>query len=159
MKTCCRCRETKSTKDFSKEKRNKDGFCRACKSCRKEIKKEYYSKNKERILNKQYSKRKEVALWVQQFKKKCELCEESHPACLDFHHLFDKEEGIANIVHRGCLSKEIKKFLIEEIKKCKVLCSNCHRKLHWAEKEIQRTSPHIIGGATRPLDRHKTGGI
>jgi hypothetical protein len=34
------------------------------------------------------------------------------------------------MIHRNYSISKIKK----EIKKCSVICSNCHRKLHWEEK-------------------------
>ena len=66
-----------------------------------------------------------------EFKSKfsCSECGESHIACLDFHHLDpnEKEGSISKMI-----STPIK--LEKELKKCIVLCANCHRKLHWDEK-------------------------
>lgn len=60
-------------------------------------------------------------------KNKCHFCKEGHYSCLDFHHLRDKIDTI------GYMTKQ-KKYtmndLIKEIKKCIVICTNCHRKLH-----------------------------
>jgi hypothetical protein len=64
----------------------------------------------------------------------CYLCNEKDIACLDFHHLRDKEYTIANLVKNENFNK-----IKEEVAKCIVLCSNCHRKLH------QTSNP---GGAT-----------
>ena len=133
-KTCCKCGETKPVLLFPKDSKTKDGFYPACKVCRKEIKRQSYLKNKSSIMEKQKQKRRVVQDWVSQFKKKCELCSENHPACLDFHHDGDKEFGIANLTNRNILNEETKKKILKEIKKCRVLCSNCHRKLHWEEK-------------------------
>ncbi len=64
--------------------------------------------------------------------KGCKVCGENHPACLDFHHR-DPSLKLFNIgVSFGSYS--IKKMK-EEIAKCDVICSNCHRKLHAAERE------------------------
>lgn len=49
-----------------------------------------------------------------------------HPAALDFHHLDDKKYNISRIVRAG-VSKEV---LDKEIKKCIILCANCHRVEH-----------------------------
>ena len=130
-KTCCRCGEVKAIALFPKDACTKDGFYPACKVCRKEIKRQSYLKNKDSIMLKQRTKRRLVQEWVRQFKQKCELCPETHPGCLDFHHEGDKEFGIANLINRDSLNRASKKKIIEEIKKCRVLCSNCHRKLHW----------------------------
>ena len=57
-------------------------------------------------------------------------CGESHPACLDFHHVSDdKEATIGNVAYKGWSLARVMK----EIAKCIVICANCHRKLHAAE--------------------------
>lgn len=64
---------------------------------------------------------------VSQIKAKgCSRCNEDHPATLDFHHTGsnDKEGIISNLVHGPW------KVLAKELKKCEVLCANCHRKMH-----------------------------
>jgi len=50
-------------------------------------------------------------------------------ASLDFHHknLEDKDKNIKDILMRTWLKVE------KELKKCILLCSNCHRELHWEE--------------------------
>lgn len=60
---------------------------------------------------------------------KCSNCPENHPACLDFHHLDpnEKEFLITKLIHS-------KKKLKEELKKCIVLCANCHRKFHFEQR-------------------------
>jgi hypothetical protein len=58
----------------------------------------------------------------------CVVCNESEPCCLDFHHLDpnNKKENVSQMIRR---KPNVIKFM-EEIKKCIVMCSNCHRKLH-----------------------------
>jgi hypothetical protein len=57
----------------------------------------------------------------------CEVCGEDHYRCLEFHHIdpSTKKAHISNLAK--CASTET---LMEEIKKCRVLCANCHRKEH-----------------------------
>lgn len=62
----------------------------------------------------------------------CLICKENDVACLDFHHLQDKEFNISTKINS--LSKE---NLRKEIDKCVVLCSNCHRKLHYYNLSIE----------------------
>jgi hypothetical protein len=60
--------------------------------------------------------------------KGCSNCGyKKHPAALEFHHLQNKKHNISRIAHRG-VSQNI---LDEEIKKCVVICSNCHKELHF----------------------------
>ena len=57
----------------------------------------------------------------------CQICKESDPCCLDFHHVdpSKKDLAIAKLV-----SHKSKVKMLEEIKKCIVVCANCHRKIH-----------------------------
>ena len=89
----------------------------------------YYYKNREKEKQRTKSRRRELKEWFKQYKKKlkCLKCGEEHPACLDFHHEDEKEAGVTELVSRRNTSKERIK---QEIKKCKVLCANCHRKEH-----------------------------
>lgn len=58
---------------------------------------------------------------------KCSRCPENHPACLDFHHICgNKTKNVAKMV----TEKLSMKTIMQEIAKCIVLCSNCHRKEH-----------------------------
>lgn len=80
----------------------------------------------------------EIKKWFENYKKelKCEICGESHPATLDFHHknAKDKKFGINTKVHSGYSIDLIK----QELSKCQVLCANCHRKLHYKTAIFKR---------------------
>jgi endonuclease I len=139
MKKCSRCKKEKSLDNFNKEKTTKDGLSTYCKNCRKNIRHKSYIKNKSSIISKQLEKRRASQDWVRQFKTKCNQCGEAHPAVLDFHHLQNKEHSIGSLTNRNNLTNKIKKLIKLEIKKCIVLCSNCHRKLHWEQNRIAHT--------------------
>ncbi len=105
----------------------------------KKQKAEYMAEYRKRMTEEQKRKasarvedrKREIAEWLQDLKLSlaCEECGESHPACLDFHHTdpSEKEVAISRIRLKGWSTKRIMK----EIKKCRVLCANCHRKLHY----------------------------
>lgn len=101
---------------------------------KKEYQRRWYLKHKDSHCEKVKQQRNELVRWFNDFKStlKCE-CGENHPATLDFHHTnpSEKDRNITEGVSRFRWSKE---RVLREIKKCKVLCSNCHRKLHWNEK-------------------------
>lgn len=73
---------------------------------------------------------RELGIWLSEYKKNiiCTICGESYPGCLDFHHKNpeDKVDTISDLVSRGYGMKTI----LREIKKCVVVCKNCHVKLH-----------------------------
>lgn len=94
--------------------------------------KRYYLKNRERRIKETWENEKKRQKEFEEWKStlKCTYCDENHVSCLDFHHTNpeDKFKGISVI--RGSIHR-----LKEELKKCIVVCSNCHKKLHWAEKK------------------------
>ena len=100
-----------------------------------EYSRKYYLANKEKslVLNAKNRKKKRVA-W-QEFKASlsCTKCNFSHPAALDFHHVDRTDHRSVNkLVQDGQYKKAH-----EEIKKCIVLCANCHRIHHHEENLIQ----------------------
>lgn len=50
MKQCTKCREYKSLVDFHKTQQTKDKYTFHCKTCNKKARKEYYKKNKDKVL-------------------------------------------------------------------------------------------------------------
>ena len=95
---------------------------------------EWYRKNaksERKRLRKSNKKREaERIIWWEEYKSslKCSKCLENHPGCLEFHHKNseEKEHNVANMIKSYSKSK-----ILEEIKKCDILCANCHRKLHY----------------------------
>ena len=57
----------------------------------------------------------------------CAHCGEDDPVCLEFHHEDRKmkQYNICQLVDSGCSLEKLR----AEIKKCIVLCANCHRKV------------------------------
>lgn len=101
-----------------------------------EAQRRHYQKNKAYYVDKKNKRREETKAFIKDYKAnlKCDKCSENHISCLDFHHNNpeEKEVCIAEMYRKGWGKKRI----LKEIEKCIVLCSNCHRKLHHAEKEI-----------------------
>ena len=87
--------------------------------------------NKERDRRNWTELRKRKKEWLDSQKTVCIACGESDPACLDFHHR-DSSKKDAD------LSVAVAHWSIRRLKiemaKCDILCSNCHRKLHWKER-------------------------
>lgn len=69
--------------------------------------------------------------WLDSQKVKCARCDETHTACMDFHHRNPAEKD-------GLLSVAVAKWSLDriraEVAKCDILCANCHRKLHYEER-------------------------
>ncbi len=58
--------------------------------------------------------------------RQCVRCTESDPAALEFDHLDPQEKRFT--ISQGIKQGVTLKALISEIKKCQILCANCHRK-------------------------------
>ena len=106
---------------------------------KKEERKKYIGRkwqldNKEKHVEYRRRTKDKIKGWYYKYKKilKCEIC--GYNKCfeaLDFHHKNEQEKefGIAQ-----SLNKCGKEKILEEIKKCQVLCANCHREVHFKEK-------------------------
>ncbi len=114
----------------------------------RKYRREWFQRNKEHARKRVSERMRERRDWFQRLKRElmCSSCGEDHPACLDFHHREPdkKDKEICWFVGGGYSRERI----LEEIKKCDVVCANCHRKLHWPDggklrtkKELERYVP------------------
>lgn len=97
----------------------------------KEFHKREYALHKERYSDRNRTRRAERKVWFFETilkGKVCEKCGENCPACLDFHHIDPKTKTAA--VSRMINEFRSKESILKEIKKCIIVCANCHRKLH-----------------------------
>lgn len=92
----------------------------------------WHYKNREWNTERSLRRREAHRAWANDIQRKrggCDRCDESDPACLDFHHREDaeKEMNVAKTITYGYGKDRLR----EEIEKCTVLCANCHRKEHY----------------------------
>lgn len=93
-----------------------------------ERKQRYHTEWKPRLIRRKY--------WIDKYKttKGCQHCGyNSIAVALDFDHINPSDKSF-NVSHRICNST-IKK-LFQEIRKCQVLCANCHRIETHKEKNL-----------------------
>lgn len=110
-KICTNCKEEKELSEFRIVK--KKYYRGECKSCEAE-----YSKQKTN---------KKIKIINDYKKDGCVICGENrHPNVLDLHHIDPSKKDIFFNNKKGWSEKR----LIEELEKCIVLCSNCHRLVH-----------------------------
>jgi hypothetical protein len=95
-----------------------------------EAQKEAYRKNPDPYNFRQAERRKAARdyIWAIKCKSKCLKCGEDHPATLDFHHRDPTQKEITAV--KMVANKYSEKRINEELEKCDILCSNCHRILH-----------------------------
>jgi hypothetical protein len=113
MKTCTICFIEKDESEFYKRKSRPIGLAASCRKCHSKKMVAYVKKWKHRL-------KEELVILAG---GKCIDCEKSYPPfVMDFHHR-DPEDKLFT-VNAGTRNKT-KAF--EEVKKCDLLCSNCHR--------------------------------
>lgn len=131
-KTCTKCKTAKPLTEFHKRKDAKDGLQFACKRCHIARVRKWQKDHPDRVKEyaKTYTAGKVRLLqdWVAETKRTlgCSNCSEDCPDCLDLHHVnYDKDKSVAHLI----VGKNVQR-VVDEINKCCVLCSNCHRKHH-----------------------------
>ena len=81
---------------------------------------------KEKNLQRMRDKRSKIRTYIQEYKQShsCSDCGENYPYwIMDFDHLENKKFNISRFSREVCSLDIVK----EEILKCEVVCSNCHR--------------------------------
>lgn len=128
-KRCSRCRLEKPDEDFAwrhKDKGWRDSYCRPC---RAEYKQEHYAKNKARYIEQAQDRTRtmleERTRYLIDFFRThpCVDCGERNPTVLEFDHLDEKQFDIGS----GIRNRNWQEVL-HEMKKCEVVCVNCHRR-------------------------------
>ena len=86
------------------------------------------------------AERRKKKEWLDAFKVSCGRCPETHIACLEFHHRNPAKKDF--LLSVGVAKYSLKR-LQAEVEKCEVICSNCHRKLHWEERQQSKASEGV----------------
>lgn len=95
------------------------------KSKQKEYAQMHYLKNKTIYIASNKKRRQELKHYIRSLKQNtpCADCNISYPHyVMDFDHLYDKEALIKKFINNNN-----KSGLLNEIKKCEIVCANCHR--------------------------------
>lgn len=137
MKTCSICKTEKTLDSFNKNRAKSDGLNTICRECSQKKSREYYSINgdyhKKAVFARNKRVKNEIKAKLEELKSVgCSKCNEKDTCCLDYHHLNEKNDGIAIMVNSGKSWEAI----LEEISKCILVCANCHRKIHAGKLQI-----------------------
>lgn len=120
-KVCGKCKLEKAASEFSLKNGSPQW---QCKDCHRQYRKEHYkgkrSEYVERASKNRILYRNQYYEWLKE--KSCVDCGTSDIRVLELDHLSDKSYSIASRVGRVTLET-----LMKEIKKCEVVCCNCHR--------------------------------
>lgn len=141
-RTCIKCEKTKIKQSFR-------GNTAICLDCFNNYQRSWYWKNRRQILPKLRQKavrhRRQMTSLVTEMKRRpCLDCRQSfHPCAMDFDHRNPKTKisEVASMVG-GRYSKA---DIMAEIKKCDLVCSNCHR-VRTYKRRHGEAAPHLIRG-------------
>jgi hypothetical protein len=125
MKTCSVCKLEKELVEFHKRKRSSDYRGGVCKECKKIYIRQHYIDNKQYYLDKAKESDARARARIIELKNvPCMDCKNRFPPeCMDFDHARgNKSFTIASLISRISI-----KAILEEIEKCDIVCSNCHR--------------------------------
>lgn len=133
-KQCTVCNEIKPLTEFRFRHKQKRILQTQCKTCCKQQGKDHYEANKSAQIAKQVVRNIRNKNKYYEFKSilYCVSCSESASYCLEFHHL-DSSTKEYNVGNMGRLPWNTVK---KELSKCICLCSNCHRKVHYGDMQI-----------------------
>lgn len=100
----------------------------------KEYSRRWYERNKELTKQRVRANKKKNRVKWQKYKAtlSCANCGFSHPAVIDFHHIIRGKHSkkVNTLANKGLWGQARR-----EAEKCVALCSNCHRILHWEERQ------------------------
>ena len=123
LKQCTKCKQNKD-EEFFGNRLGKKHY--TCKECVNQNQKKQYARNKKYYLDRNREQRSNNRKWYQDLKSNspCNMCNNIFPYyVMDFDHK-DPETKEMNVAQMMGYSKEA---ILKEIKKCDLLCSNCHR--------------------------------
>lgn len=122
-KQCTKCGKILPITQFNWRNKAKGTRRSECKQCHSD-----YMKQK-------YQEKKNI---VQEIKSSCSCakCGESRGYVLDFHHINpdEKNDTIARLTSNNYKLDKV----YDEIKKCIVLCANCHREFHYLQERNEQ---------------------
>jgi hypothetical protein len=101
-----------------------------CRSCNKEYQEKWYKNNsrkhKDRVNEARKENKEKLRNHIFEYLSKncCNTCGEKDILVLEFDHLSDKSFNISEAIASSFSLTRLEK----EIKKCQVLCANCHRR-------------------------------
>ncbi len=129
-KKCIGCSESLKVDLFSFKDKKRGIFQSRCKACYNEYNRKYYQKgeNLKQLARVKTNRQKYTEIYKDwKSNQSCVICGEDSPECIDLHHVDPsvKEGTISQMINSRSWDR-----IQEEIQKCVVVCSNCHRKIH-----------------------------
>lgn len=131
-KICSRCKTYLSIDEFRFRNIGKNLRYSYCRACRNLIVKDHYQRNKDAYLRRNARFRLRNSEIIREHKSKpCADCGIQYPYyVMDFDH----RQGETKVINLANASRMTRPKILEEIAKCDVVCSNCHRERTYQRK-------------------------
>lgn len=130
-KICRKCKEEKPLSEFHKNKTCSLGVVGTCRSCTKIKLTPWLERTRQQrtqALTDRCKDRKARA--IEHFGGVCGDCGQSFPQCVfEFHHLDPSKKDF----NPSAAMRLTEERMWEELSKCIMLCSNCHKIRHWGK--------------------------
>ena len=127
MKLCSKCRQVLPLDNFTKNASKSDGLHHHCRECKRLGQAAWYTSHSEEHAVRTNKRRRVYMAKFRNIKSgPCVDCRVEYPwYMMDFDHL----PGTVKIgnVSDMIASEKSERLIMEEIAKCEVVCSNCHR--------------------------------
>lgn len=136
MKICTKCSLAKSESEYFIKDKKTGRLHAQCKDCYKEHRKSYYAlhynqygdayRERARVRRALIQKKLRTSMLAYLKDKTCVVCGETDVRTFEFDHIDPalKSFNIARAIGDGLSWERI----MDEIKKCRLLCANCHKK-------------------------------
>ena len=158
LKACATCGVAKPLTAYRKLRRSKDGCDFSCRSCMSTYHRRYYDKNfskhqqpgdRHAYMRRKNLEHKELVNPLKDLP--CVDCGEKFPpACMEFDHVRgDKRHNI------GEMTSWKRETILEEVSKCEVVCTNCHRVRTASRRPAARVIMSTVGWKARKAERQR----
>lgn len=125
MKKCSRCRVEKELAEFHLKNADKQRYQSHCKECQRRYIRQHYLANVRYYIKKARKSTRKYKQELDALKEQpCADCGISYPHyVMDYDHVRGEKVGNVSVMRNSGQ----RKLALAEIKKCELVCANCHR--------------------------------
>jgi len=153
IKICNKCGQSKTLDKYSKKSPSQgEGYSGTCKQCTSNRSIAWTKANRGKVNAYHKTVREQKKAYVNALKNKpCTDCGNTFPeVCMDFDHLPQYEKSFE--INQAWARKLSLSKIIDEIKKCELVCSNCHRIRGQKREEEKRGKDAMLSSIREELD-------
>ena len=133
-KICSKCKRELPVDNFRWKNKSQGKRHSQCKECQKKQEHQHYLEDKQRRIDvrerAEWSKKNNTTLVDYYRSLGCKKCGEKRFYLMEFHH---RDPSLKDNTINHMIKSASYETLKNEIKKCDVLCANCHREWHYLE--------------------------